>query len=71
MTQRKVSTVFTEAAVIGLLVIVVFYAVKFATTRVQTSVVSLSILLFLTGALSHILFEYLGLNEQWCKSVYK
>jgi len=52
-----------EAIVIGVMNLVFFYSLS-------TFIKNPMILLFISGALIHIVFEYLGLNEWWCKSVY-
>lgn len=64
MQYRKFSTVLLEAVVIGVLVIVVYFLTSLL------GIQNIYIKLFLVGALSHILFEYTGMNEKWCKDTY-
>lgn len=52
-----------EAIVIGLMNILFFWALSPFT---QNHLIKL----VLSGALIHIIFEVLGLNEWWCKMMY-
>jgi endonuclease V-like protein UPF0215 family len=61
--MRSLQTVMFEAIVIGVMNLVFFYSLSM-------SIKNPMILLFISGALIHIVFEYLGLNEWWCKSTY-
>ena len=50
----------TEALVVGLVMLVIFMALKMVTKDVRVTV-------FLTGVLGHFLFELLGANKWYCK----
>ena len=64
--MRPVTTVFTEALFIGLLLYVI---VMFMTRYVYKS----ETVLIVSGALVHLLFEYSpfgNINEKWCKMIF-
>lgn len=63
--SRPVETVMIEALVIGLMNAALFYALKSLQIHV-----SFYALLILCGALIHIIFEYTGGNQWWCKKTY-
>ena len=50
----------TEAFVVGLVMLVIFMALKMVTKDVRVTV-------FLTGVLGHFLFEMFGANKWYCK----
>tara|TARA_B100001142_G_scaffold238435_1_gene237116 strand:- start:67 stop:231 length:165 start_codon:yes stop_codon:yes gene_type:complete len=52
-----------EAIVIGIMNLMFFYGL---TIFIKNPMIAL----FVAGALIHLVFEYLGLNEWWCKSTY-
>lgn len=62
---RPVRNVLLESIIIGLANVTIFYGLK--------NIRSLDIfwLLFLSGALIHIIFEYTGGNKWWCEQTYK
>ena len=61
--MRSLQTVMFEAIVIGLMNILFFWALSPFTRNHLIKLV-------LSGALIHIIFEVLGLNEWWCKMMY-
>ena len=63
--MRPVSNVLMEAFIIGVMNAALYYALKSLKIVVPTH-----ILLFICGALIHIIFEYTGGNEWWCKKTY-
>ncbi len=65
MQYREFSTVLLEAVFIGILVNIIYFPMKLFGPQ------NMYIKLFLVGALSHILFEYTGMNEKWCRTTYK
>ncbi len=64
MKARSVQSVLTEAMIIGVMNLVFF--------MILTRLIKLStpLRLIIVGALIHIVFEYSGGNEWWCKSTY-
>jgi hypothetical protein len=64
MQYREVSSVLIEGIVIGIMTVVLFLVLSL-------SKMNHLFLLFVTGFLIHILFEYTGKNEWWCKKTYK
>jgi len=62
---RSVQTILLEAIIIGLMNVTIFYILK--------NIKGLDTLwvLFLSGALIHIIFEYTGGNKWWCEQTYK
>jgi len=61
--MRSLQTVMFEAIVIGIMNLMFFYSLSIFIKNPM-------IALFIAGALIHLVFEYLGLNEWWCKSTY-
>lgn len=63
--KRSVQTILLEAIIIGLMNVTIFYILK--------NIKGLDTLwvLFLSGALIHIIFEYTGGNKWWCEQTYK
>jgi hypothetical protein len=64
--MRPVTTVFTEALFIGLLL---YFIVMFMSRYVYKS----ETVLIVSGALVHLLFEYSpfgNINEKWCKMIF-
>ena len=61
--MRSLQAVLIEAIVIGAMNVFFFYTLS---TFVKNPMVAL----FITGALIHLVFEVLGLNEWWCKATY-
>jgi len=64
--QRPIQTVMIEAIVIGIMNAVIFYILKSLKIVLPTHV-----LLMICGALIHIIFEYTGGNQWWCRQTYK
>lgn len=64
--RRPVQTVMIEAVVIGVMNALLFYLL-----RMFKFIVPNHILLIICGALIHIIFEYTGGNEWWCRQTYK
>ena len=62
---RPLCNVALESIIIGLMNVTIFYALK--------NIKNLDVfwILFITGALIHILFEYTGGNKWWCEQTYK
>lgn len=60
------NSLLLEAVVVG----VMTSATYFALTQLKTGVAT-PWLLFLTGALIHLVFEFAGMNEWWCRQTYK
>lgn len=63
MQYRELSSVLIEATVIGLMTVVLY-------TLLSISKMPNLAILFLTGVLIHVLFEYTGGNEWWCRKTY-
>lgn len=64
MEYRNTQSVLLEAIVIGIMTVMLYSLLKFLPLKHI-------LVLFLTGFLIHILFEYTGGNEWWCKNTYK
>ena len=64
--QRPVHTVMIEALIIGLINMGLFNVLKMLKV-----IFPIHILLILCGALIHIIFEYTGGNQWWCRQTYK
>lgn len=63
--QRPVQNVLIEAVIIGVMNAGLYYILKSIKIVLPTH-----ILLLICGALIHIIFEYTGGNEWWCKKTY-
>lgn len=61
------SSLLLEAVVVGVMTSTLFYSLQYLNT---TGGLTTPWLLFLTGALIHIVFELAGLNEWWCRQTY-
>ena len=61
--MRNVFTVGFEAVVVGLVLLALLVLTKNLPVHPAVAVV-------LAGALTHVIFEYLGLNRWWCKVTY-
>mgnify|MGYP007072041896 FL=1 len=61
--MRNVFTVAFEALVVGLVLLVLLMLTKMLPIPAEAAVV-------LAGALTHVVFEYLGLNRWWCLVTY-
>jgi hypothetical protein len=66
MLTRPVTTVVLEALFIGILNASLFYGLK-----TMNLILPPQWILVLCGALIHIIFEYTGGNEWWCRQTYK
>lgn len=64
--MRSSTAVFMEAVVVGVLTSALYHSLVYLDTGLTTPW-----LLFITGALIHIIFELAGLNEWWCRQTYK
>ena len=64
--QRPIQTVLMESIIIGLMNAGLYYLLK-----VTKIVLPTHILLMICGALIHLIFEYTGGNEWWCRQTYK
>ena len=62
---RPVVNVAIESIIIGMMNVGIFYSLKYFTN------LDLVWLLFITGAMIHIIFEYTGGNKWWCTQTYK
>jgi hypothetical protein len=62
---RPVVNVAIESIVIGMMNVGIFYSLKYFKK------LDLVWLLFITGAMIHIIFEYTGGNKWWCTQTYK
>ena len=60
------NSVLLEAVVVGVMTSATYYALTQLNTGLATPW-----LLFLTGALIHLVFEFAGMNEWWCRQTYK
>ena len=61
--MRNVFTVGFEAVVVGMVLLALLVLTKNLPVHPAVAVV-------LAGALTHVIFEYLGLNRWWCKVTY-
>lgn len=59
------SSLLLEAVVVGVMTSTLFYSLQYMNTGLTTPW-----LLFLTGALIHLVFEFAGMNEWWCRQTY-
>ena len=64
--MRPARDVLLEATIIGILNIAIYYLLRRISKKSTTT-----LLLFVAGFMIHILFEYLGGNEWWCRKSYK
>lgn len=64
--MRPVRDVLLEATIIGILNIAIYYLLR----RISKKS-TMTLLLFVAGFAIHLLFEYLGGNEWWCRKSYK
>jgi hypothetical protein len=60
------SSLLLEAVIVGVMTSTLFYSLQYMNTGLTNPW-----LLFFTGALIHIVFEFTGANEWWCKQTYK
>lgn len=63
--SRPVSTVMIESIVIGIMNATLFWSLS------QLKLIPKQLILVLCGALIHLIFEYTGGNEWWCRQTYK
>lgn len=64
--QRPLQTVLLESVVIG-----VMNATLFMSLKQFKLIIPQHMILVLCGALIHLIFEYSGGNEWWCRQTYK
>ena len=62
---RPIQNVLLESIIIGLMNVTIFYILK------NVKGLETFWLLFLSGTLIHIIFEYTGGNKWWCTQTYK
>lgn len=60
------SSLLLEAIVVGLMNASFFYALTQMKIKLSTPWI-----IFIVGALIHLVFEFAGLNEWWCRQTYK
>lgn len=60
------SSLLLEAIVVGLMNASFFYALTQMNMNLSTPWI-----IFIAGALIHLVFEFAGLNEWWCRQTYK
>lgn len=63
---RSVSTVLTEALIIGIMNAALIFALGKMKFDIETPILHL-----IAGALIHVIFEYTGGNRWWCTQTYK
>lgn len=63
--MRQHSQIFIEAVVVGSIMVGADYAFKLAGYDPQP------LKNFIIGVLFHVIFEYAGMNEKWCRLVFK
>jgi hypothetical protein len=63
---RQLTTVLFEAIIIGIMNALLFLVLKQLSVNTNPM-----LLLVVCGALIHLIFEYMGANEWWCKQTYK
>lgn len=63
---RQVASVLLEAIIIGIMNAILFWSLQQMNLNINPLW-----LLIICGAMIHIVFEYTGANEWWCKSTYK
>ena len=64
--MRPIGVVLFEALVIGIL-----NALLFVTLNQLREDINPIVVLVICGGLIHVLFEYTGANEWWCKTTYR
>ncbi len=63
--SRPIVSVAVESIIIGMMNVGIFYSLKYFTK------LDIVWLLFITGAMIHLIFEYTGGNKWWCTQTYK
>lgn len=66
MAKRAITTVITEAVIIGLMSLALYYILKYFNAPI-------TIAFFLVGVLMHLFFEFSpfgNLNEMWCRHTF-
>lgn len=70
-SPKTITGVLIEAAIVGVCLIAFYFITKYIIKFFEFKVTELSVLLFITGALFHLVFEYTGLNawysREYCK----
>jgi len=66
MKYRPIKDILTEAIIIGIMNVALFYAITGLSKKITTPVVAL-----IAGMTIHIMFEYTGGNQWWCTQTYK
>lgn len=70
MSSKSLMSVLGESVAIGILLVVLFLAVKFVVPSVPFIDNNL-IAVFISGGLFHFLFEYLGINKKYAMDYVK
>lgn len=72
-SHKSASTVLLEAAFVGATLIVLVTLLQFVAPKLYGSQVPQSVILFIAGALFHLIFEYTGVNTwysmNYCKLI--
>tara|TARA_B110000858_G_C17733715_1_gene441424 strand:+ start:754 stop:957 length:204 start_codon:yes stop_codon:yes gene_type:complete len=66
MKLRPIKDILTEAIIIGIMNVALFYAISGVSNKISTPIAVL-----IAGMSIHILFEYTGGNQWWCTQTYK
>jgi len=61
MKYRPVKDILTEAIIIGIMNVALFYAIGSASKKITTPTAVL-----VAGMAIHLMFEYTGGNQWWC-----
>jgi hypothetical protein len=68
--MRNILVVLTEAIVIGFITIIIAISIKMSYYKITETLINKYLLIFLSGMIIHLFFEYAGLNESWCRQTY-
>jgi len=66
MKYRPIKDILTEAIIIGIMNVALFYAISGLSKKFTTPFIAL-----IAGMAIHIMFEYTGGNQWWCTQTYK
>lgn len=73
-SKKNILTVFIEGLVVGGVSISLVYLVHFIINlfyKIENINITNYLIIFISGFLFHIIFEYIGLNESYCIDYYK
>ncbi len=70
MKYRELKTVLFEAVIIGLFTALLYYIINYIYNKLKFDI-GLYGKIFIVGFFAHLLFEYIGMNEKWCRDVYQ